>query len=199
MIEHISLIGLRLAGCSWRKTYWINRAPERINELLYSEFRRLLPPIRLLYGFVSLSLTMTIKYAFLLCHTKGCVNVVLLINLNMPRMWFCFITHFQVFVKWRKGPDDPWCHVNWLVWICWVMFFHLPATDLYNSNVMVCGLFPFWYWLWNISVVVATNINNFLNISHFIITNNLLLEIFCRLNDSDSLSWWVETLILVIT
>lgn len=36
VLEPISLINRRLAGCCGRKTYWINRAPERINGLLYT-------------------------------------------------------------------------------------------------------------------------------------------------------------------
>lgn len=150
--EPISLIGRRLSGCSGRKTYQINRAPERINELLRSGSLWVLPPIRLFYSFVSLPLTITIKHTFLLCDRTWCVNVGLLMNLNAPAMNVVLFHYTALCIKWRKGYS--WWNVNrqggrlralllnwnWLlppdkeglelqikmIWICYLilMFFH---------------------------------------------------------------------------
>lgn len=82
VLEPISIISLRLAGCSEKKTWRIDRAPERINGLLHSGSLWLLPPIRLLYSFVSPPLPIIIKHAFLSRHRQWCVNVRLLMNLK---------------------------------------------------------------------------------------------------------------------
>lgn len=110
VLEPISLIDQRLAGCSGRKTHRINRAPERIDVLLHSGSIWLLPPIRLLYSFVSLPLTIIIKHAFLCCHRKWCVNVGLLMNLNAPAMNVVLFHYTVLYVKWRKGYS--WWNVN---------------------------------------------------------------------------------------
>lgn len=111
VLEPISLISQRLAGCSGKKTRRINRAPERINGLLHSGSLWLLPPIRLLYGFVTLPLTIIIKHAFLRRHRKWCVNVRLLMNLNTPTMNMVLSHYAVLYVKWRKGYS--WWNVNW--------------------------------------------------------------------------------------
>lgn len=138
VLEPIFLIGQWLAGCTGRKTYRINRAPERINGLLHSGSLWLLPPNRLLYSFVSPPWTIIIKHAFLHCHTKWCVNVGLLMNLNVPAVTVVLFHYTLLYVSSRKGY--PRCNVNRHAWICSLIscFFHWPATGLYNRIMSWC-------------------------------------------------------------